>query len=284
MLGARQETRRILTALLVTVPIAAGLPATSAANGTIAADSVAVVDGAQITKASYDASAAFVTVLASQQVTDGTLFRSPTPRLISFAPPYADCVKAVKKAVPKNQKVTRKQLEQYCADTAKQIKEQALGQLLTEKFLEGEAAAAQISVTDAEIAAALPARLKQTIGGRKNLAKLEALAGIGEEFLRNVTRVELIGQKIQRRVVAGIDPVTDAEARKHYARNKADYRDPRTKRPRPFSAVKKRVKRDLTAAREQQAVKRWQTSTLRTWKPKTSCRSGYVSEFCGKTS
>lgn len=273
-----------MTTLAVAIPIVAGLAASSAGADPIPADAVAVIDGAPITQADYDASAAFVTVLASLQATDGALFRSATPRLISFAPPYTDCVKFVKKTVPKNEKVSRKQLERHCASVAKQIKEQALGQLLTEKFLEREAAAAQITVTDAEIAAALPARLEQTIGGRKNLAKLEAVAGIGEEFLRNVTRVELVGEKIQRGVVAGIDPVTDAEARKHYSRNKADYRHPRTKRPLPFASVKKRIKRELTEARELQAVKRWQTTTLRRWKPKTSCRSGYVSEFCGNAS
>jgi hypothetical protein len=273
-----------LTTLAVAIPIVAGLSAWSDQTDSIAADSIAVVDGAQITKAEYDANAAFMTVLATNQIVGGTLFRSSTPRLISFAPPYADCVKAVEKTVPKNQKATRKQLERYCADTAKQIKEQAVGQSLTARYLLNEAAATQIEVTDAQIAAALPAKLKQAIGGRKNLAKLEAVAGVGEAFLREQVRIELIGQRIQRRVVADIKPVTDADARKHYSRSKADYRDPRTKRPRPFAAVKKRIKRQLTEAREEQAVERWQTSTLRAWKAKTSCRSGYVVEFCGNAS
>lgn len=284
MLNTPRDIRRLLTTLAIATPIVAGLSAWTDQTGSIAADSVAVVDGAQITTQSYDAATAFVTVLASQQLTDGALFRSPTPRLISFAPPYTDCVKAVKKTVPKNQKVTKKQLERYCADTAKQIKEQSMGQVLTGTFLLKEAAAAQIEITDAQIAAALPAKLKQTIGGRKNLAKFEALTGLGEPFLREQVRVELIGERIQRRIAADIEPVTDADARKHYSRNKADYRDPRTKRPRPFAAVKKRITRQLTEKREEQALTRWQTSTLRTWKAKTSCRSGYVVEFCGNAS
>lgn len=284
MLRTAQPLRRLLTALVVAIPIAAGLPAVSAANDTIAPDSIAVVDGAQITKAAYDANLAFQNVLATQQFTDGALFRSRTPRLISFAPPYDDCVKAVRKQVSKNEKVTRGQLKEYCAGVAKLIKEGAVGQLLTGTFLEGEATAEQIEITDAEIAAALPKKLEELIGGRKNLAKLEALAGVGEEFLRQQTRIELIGEKIQRRITAGLDPVTDAEARTHYAKNKTKYRNPRTKRPLPFAAVKKRIKRQLTTARGEQALNRWQTSTLRKWKGKTTCRSGYVVKFCGNAS
>lgn len=285
MLRIAQPLRRLLTTLVIAIPIATGLPATSAANDVIAADSIAVVDGTQVSKAAYDANLAFQSVLATQQLTDGALFRSSTPRLMSFAPPYTECIGAVRKQVPKNEKVTGSQLKQYCASVAKQIKDGAVGQLLTGTFLLLEAAAAQIEITDAEIAAALPVKFKQTIGGRKNLAKLEALVGGGgEELLREQTRVELIGEKIQRRVVAAIDPVTDAEVRAHYSRNKAKYRHPRTKRPLPFAAVKKRIKRQLTAAREEQALKRWQTSTLRAWKAKTTCRSGYVVEFCGNAS
>jgi len=279
----QQPLRRLLTTLAIATPIVAGLPATSGANDAIAADSVAVVDGTQITKADYDAQLAFQNVMATQQFTDGALFRSRTPQLLSFAPPYTDCVKAVRKQVPKNETVTRSQLKRYCASIAKQIKDGAIGQLLTATFLLAEAAAAQIVITDAQIAAAMPAKLKQTIGGRNNLAKLEAL-GVGEELLREQVRVELIGERFQRQVTADIDPVTDAEARKHYARNKAKYRHPRTKRQLPFAAVKQRITRKLTADREQQALTRWQTSTLRVWKAKTTCRPGYVVEFCGNAS
>lgn len=289
MFGALREIRRPLPTLLVAIPIVAGLSAWSdgkQATGVdaIAADSIAVVDGTPITKAEYDQNRAFQTLLATQQFTDGKLFRSSTPRLISFAAPYTECIRAVKKQVPKNEKVTQRQLRQYCVSVEKQLKDGPTEQLLTAEFLRREAAAEQIEITDAQISRALPAKLKQTIDGRKNLAKFEALTGLGEAFLREQVRTELIGERIQRGLTADLDPVTDAEARKHYAKNKADYRHPRTKRPQPFATVKKRVKRDLTEAREEQALKRWQTSTLRAWTAKTTCRSGYVVEFCGNAS
>ncbi len=226
MLRASRNSRNLLTTLAVAVPLTVGLAACGGDDDKIAADSVANVDGTQISKAAYDQNVKFQTVLASQQFTNGELFKAKKPKLVSFAAPYTECIKLVKKQVPKGQKVTETQLKEYCQSVEKQLKDGAIGQLLTAEFLAGEAKEDKIEISDAEITKALPAKYTQMIGGKENLAKFTALTGLGEAAFRDQVKTELIGQKIQEKITKDAGKVTDAEVQEYYDKNKAQYTQP----------------------------------------------------------
>jgi foldase protein PrsA len=371
MLRASRNSRNLLTTLAVAVPLTIGLAACGGDDDSISSDSVANVDGTQISKTAYDENVKFVTVLASQQTTGGKLFDAKNPKLVSFAAPYTECIKLVKKTVPKGQKVTDAQLKDYCSSVEKQVKDQAIGQLLTAQFLAGEAKEDKIEVSDAEIKKALPAKYTQTIGGEKNLAKFKALTGLDQAFFQEQVKTELIGQKIQEKITKDAGKVTDAEVQEYYDKNKAQYTQPEMRDLRivltktkadadkakkeldggakfgdvvkeysidtitkkdggklqnvakgqqekalgdasfkakkgeivgpiktetgyyvvqvdkitasklvPFKDVKEQIKQQLTQTKPQEALTKWQTETLDTWKEKTNCRKGYVVDFC----
>lgn len=371
MLPATRNSRHLLKALAVAVPLTIGLAACGGSDDEIAADSVANVDGTQISKADYDQNLKFQTVLASQQFTNGELFKAKEPKLVSFSAPYTECIKLVKKQVPKGQKVTDSQLKEYCQNVEKQLKEGPIGQLLTAEFLKGEAKEDKIEISDAEITKALPAKYTQTIGGKENLAKFTKLTGLGEPFFREQIRIELIGQKIQEKITKDAGKVSDAEVQEYYDKNKAQYTQPEMRDLRivltktegkakeakqqldggakfadvvkeysidtvtkkdggklknvakgqqekaladasfgakkgeivgpiktetgwyvvqvdkitasklvPFKDVKEQIKQQLTQTKPQEALTKWQTETLDTWKEKTNCRKGYIVDFC----
>lgn len=371
MLRASRNSRNLLTTLAVAVPLTVGLAACGGDDDKIASDSIANVDGTQISKASYDENTKFLTVMMMQQATNGEVFKEKSPKLISFAAPYTECIKLVKKSVPKGQKVTDEQLKQSCETAEQQLKDNAIGQLVTAQYLVGEAEEDKIEVSEKEIDKALPAKYTQTIGDKKNLAKFTALTGLGEPFFREQIKTELLGQKIQEKITKDAGKVTDAEVQEYYDKNKAQYTQPEMRDLRivltktkadadkakkeldggakfgdvvkeysidtitkkdggklanvakgqqekalgdasfaakkgeivgpiktetgyyvvqvdkitaskvvPFKDVKEQIKQQLTQMKPQEALTKWQTETLDTWKEKTNCRKGYIVSFC----
>lgn len=371
MLRASRNSRNLLTTLAVAVPLTVGLAACGGDDDKIASDSIANVGGTQISKASYDENAKFLTVMMMQQATNGELFKEKAPKLISFSAPYTECIALVKKSVPKGQKVTDAQLKQSCEAAEKQLKDNAIGQLITAQYLAGEASDDKIEVSDKEIDKALPAKYTQTIGGKENLAKFKALTGLDDAFFREQIKTELLGQKIQEKITKDAGKVTDADVQKYYDKNKAQYTQPEMRDLRiiltktkadaekakkeldggakfgdvvkeysidtitkkdggklanvakgqqekalgdasfaakkgeivgpiktetgyyvvqvdkitaskvvPFKDVKEQIKQQLTQMKPQEALTKWQTETLDTWKDKTNCRKDYIVQFC----
>jgi foldase protein PrsA len=225
------HARPVRTALVVCalgIPTALALTGCGGSSG-LPSDAVAKIDGTTITKSAYNDSMKFLDVQASQQFTGGKLFSAANPQLISFTAPYTNCIAAIKKTVPKTQKVTDAQIKQACQQTEQQLKDGALSQLLTEKIISSEAAGAKITVTDAEITKALPADLTQKIGGQQNLAKFTKLTGLKEDTLRDDVRNQLLSTKLQAKISKDAGPVTDADVQAAYNKNKAQYAQPESR-------------------------------------------------------
>lgn len=221
--------RSARTALLV---CAIGVPASAAiagCGGGLSGDSVADVDGTQISKSDFEKNEKFMQVQASQQVLGGKLFKSATPKLIVFKAPYTECVTEWKKQIPKGQKVTDQQIKDACANMSKQVKTAAMSQLLTKQIIDNEAKDEKVSVDDKEIDKQLPATLTQAIGGKENLAKFTALTGLKVDVLRDQVKNNLLGQKLQEKISKQAGKITDADVQKYYEKNKVQYTRPETR-------------------------------------------------------
>ncbi|WP_210494346.1 peptidyl-prolyl cis-trans isomerase [Patulibacter sp. SYSU D01012] len=226
-----RHTRPLKTAL---VACAIGVPAAAAlagCGGGLSADAVAKVDGTEITKAAYDKAEKFILVQASQQATQGSLFKEAQPKLISFKPPYTDCTAAVKKSVPKAQQkqATPAALKQVCESYAQQIKPGAVGSLLQQQIVKEEAEKEKISVSDKDVDKQYQQALTQYIGGKQNLAKFKQVSGLGEDVLRDQVRTQLLVQKLQEKVTKDASKVSDADVKAFYEKNKSTYTQPETR-------------------------------------------------------
>lgn len=223
-----QRPTKALFACAIGLPVAAVV---TGCGGGLSADSIAKVDGTDITKAQFEQSLKFQEMRASQQVTGSKLFEAPSPKLISFKAPYTECTTKLKATVPKEQQaqVTDAQIKQYCEGIPTQAKQLAVQQLISTKVLNEEAAEAKIKVTDAEINKQLDAVYTQEIGGKKNLAKFTKLTGLDEQVFRDLVRQGLELQKLTAKATKDAGKVTDADVAAYYEKNKKQYAQPESR-------------------------------------------------------
>jgi foldase protein PrsA len=223
-----QRPTKALFACAIGLPVAV---AVTGCGGGLSADSIAKVDGTDITKTQFEQSLKFQEMRASQQVTGSKLFESATPRLISFKAPYTECTTKLKATVPKEQQaqVTDAQIKQYCEGIPSQAKQLAVQQLISTKVLDEEAAEAKIKVTDAEIAKQLDAVYTQEIGGKKNLGKFTKLTGLNADVFKDLVRQGLELQKLTAKATKDAGKVTDADVQAYYDKNKKQYAQPESR-------------------------------------------------------
>lgn len=48
----------------------------------------------------------------------------------------------------------------------------------------------------------------------------------------------------------------------------------------PFKDVKAQIKQQLDTQKPQAAIQKWQTDSIKDWTAKTTCREGYVVQYC----
>jgi len=221
----RRHLRSTL-ACAVVVPAAVVL----AGCGGLSADSVADVDGTDVTKAQYDQYFKYETYKANGP----TALQGKDPKLIQLdAPGFANCVAALRKQVPKPAKgqpaTPDSQLKQQCKTVHDQVKQTAFFDPIVQIVLDKEAEDAGVKITDAELQKGWDAFLTQNIGGKKYLPVFLRLTGLKDDaLLRKDQRYQLQLQKIQEKVQKDAK-VTDKDVQAYYEKNKAQFTTPETR-------------------------------------------------------
>ncbi|MCW3039742.1 MAG: peptidylprolyl isomerase [Solirubrobacterales bacterium] len=217
---------RRLPVVTTLVACAIGLPGVAlltGCGGGIPDDAIAKVGDTTISQASYDDSLKYQQMAASQQVTNNTLFKSATPKLVEFKAPFTDCKQRILAVVPAAQKAqaTDAVLQQACQAVPKAVKDSAIQQVLSAAVLGMEAKDEKVTVSDAEVGAQLDAAYTSQIGGKANLAKFEKLTGLKPDIFKTLVKQGLELQKMQTKAVNAAGPVTDADVKKYFDDNKA---------------------------------------------------------------
>jgi foldase protein PrsA len=227
-----QRPTKGLLACALGLPVAAVI---AGCGGGLSADSIAKVDGTDITKTQFEQALKFQEMRASQQVMANKLFSSASPKLVSFKAPYTECITrykaTVKTTVPKEQQaqITDATLKQACEAIPPQAKSLAVQQLISTKVLDEEAAEAKIKVTDAEINKQLDAVYTQEIGGKANLGKFTKLTGLDAQVFKDLVRQGLELQKLTAKATKDAGKVTDADVQAYYDKNKKQYSQPESR-------------------------------------------------------
>src|SRR4051795_7034143 len=130
---------------IISLAAVAGVGATFAACGGVPGNAVATVDGEAIDKADFSH---WMTVAAKSTGAANAAVPDPEGG-------YAKCIAAKRKATPapaKGQpKVTDTQLKTQCKQEYDQLRNQVLQLLISFKWIQGEAEAQGVKVTDAEV-------------------------------------------------------------------------------------------------------------------------------------
>lgn len=202
-----------LAALAAPVALVAGC-------GGVPGNAVAEVDGNAIDKATYDH---WINV-AARSSGQGANASVPVP------PDFTACIAAKRKTTPKpakgQPKVTDDQLKTQCKQEYTQLRDQVLQLLISTQWLEGEAKAQGITVTDDEVKKSFDQQRKQSFPKDADYQKFLKDSGQSEADILLQVKADLLASKIRDKVVKGKDTVSDAQIQDFYNKNKARFAQP----------------------------------------------------------
>ena len=187
--------------------------------GGVPGDAVATVDGTSISKSDFDH---WMTVAAKSGGQSGAA--APKP------PGFADCIKQKRKTTPKpakgQPKVTDSQLKTQCKQEYNSLRDQVMQLLVSFEWIEGEAKAKGIKVSDKEVKASFDKQKKQAFPKAADFDKFLKDSGQTEGDILKRVRLDTLSNKIRDKVTKGKDKVTDAQIAAFYNKNKARFAQP----------------------------------------------------------
>jgi len=197
-----------------------GVSATVAACGGVPGNAVATVDGESIDKTDFTH---WMNVAAKTSGQTSTAVPDP-------ANGYKSCIAAKRKSTPapaKGQpKVTDAQLKTQCATEYKALRDQVVQILISFKWIQGEADAMGIKVSDAEVKKAFDQQKKQSFPKDADYQKFLKTSGYSQDDIMQRVKSDLLSTKIRDKVVKGKDVVSDAAIADFYNKNKARFAQP----------------------------------------------------------
>jgi len=204
----------------LTLLAVAGAGATFAACGGVPENAVATVDGEAINKDEFS----HWMVVAAKSAGQGSAAAVPDP------PNYTKCVAAKRKAQPKptkgQPKVTDAQLKTQCKTEYEQQRSQVMQLLVSFKWIQGEADAQGIKVTDAEVKKSFEEQKKQSFPKDADYKKFLKESGQSQEDIMQRVKLDLLSNKIRDKVVKGKDKVSDKAISDFYNKNKERFAQP----------------------------------------------------------
>jgi len=187
--------------------------------GGVPGDAVATVDGTSISKSDFDH---WMNVAAKSGGQSGAA--APKP------PDYAACINQKRKTTPKpakgQPKVTDAQLKTQCKQEYNSLRDQVMQLLVSFKWIEGEAKAKNIKVSDKEVKASFDKQKKQAFPKAADFDKFLKDSGQTEGDILKRVRLDALSNKIRDKVTKGKDKVTDAQIAAFYNKNKARFAQP----------------------------------------------------------
>jgi parvulin-like peptidyl-prolyl isomerase len=212
------NSRPARTKLAVVSCAAAALAAVVAGCGGVPGDAVATVNGNAITKQQFNH---WMTVAAKS---GGQAAAVPQP------PAFKACIAAKRKALPKpgkgQPKTTDAQLKTQCQQEYSQLRDQVLQLLISFQWIEGEAKAQGIKVSDAEVKKQFDTQKKASFPKESDYQKFLKQSGQTEQDILMRVKLDVLSNKIRTKVTKGKDQVTNADIQKYYDANKARFSQP----------------------------------------------------------
>jgi foldase protein PrsA len=193
-----------------------------AACGGIPGNAVVQVNGNSITKDTFNH---WMAVAASSSAA-GTSSKPVLPE----PPNYTACIShlAATAAKPaKGQKApSTAQLKSECAQQYKALQQEVLGFLISSEWVLGEASAMGVSVSDAAVKKEFDKIKSTQFPKAAEFEKFLASSGQSVSDLLLRVKLNLLSQKIQRKVVTQKSTVTPAQVTKYYNENKSRFGTP----------------------------------------------------------
>ena len=197
-----------------------GVSVSVAACGGVPGNAVATVDGTNISKSQFDHWMTVAVKASGQSASTGGV---PQP------PNFAKCIAAKRAAAKKTKgqpKQTDGQLKSQCRQTYNQLREQVLQLLISNRWIEGEAAKQGVKVSNADVQKSFQQQKKQSFPKDADFQKFLQQSGQTLGDIMGRVKVDLLSNKIRDKVIKGKDKVSDAQIQSYYNKNKSRYAQP----------------------------------------------------------
>ena len=123
-------------------------------------------------------------------------------------------------------KVTDTQLATQCKQDYARLRDQVMQLLISFKWIEGEAAAQNITVTDAEVAQSFQEQKQQSFPKDADFQKFLNQSGQTQEDILQRIRLDLLSNKLRDKVIAGKDQISDQAIAQFYADHRSRFAEP----------------------------------------------------------
>jgi foldase protein PrsA len=188
-------------------------------DGGIPGNAVAEVDGTPIEKAEFEH---WLAVAAKSSGQPNAAVPKP--------PEFTDCIAQAKKTAAKPAKGQPKQTDadfkKQCQQQYGQLREQVLGLLISFQWIEREAKAQGVSVTDAEVKKSFEQQKKQSFPKDADYQKFLQTSGQTNEDVLMRVRLDALSNEIRDKVTKGKDKVTNQQISDYYEKNKNQFAQP----------------------------------------------------------
>src|SRR5829696_3654900 len=181
--------------------------------GGVPGNAVAEVDGTPIEKKDFEH---WMTVAAKS----GGQATAAAPK----PPAYTECIAQKRKTTPKpakgQPKVTDSQLKAQCKQEYESLRDQVLQLLISFEWIEGEAEAQNIKVSDSEVKKSFEKQKKEAFPKAADFSKFLKDSGQTEGDILKRVRLDTLSNKIREKVTKGKDKVTDQQIEDYGSKNK----------------------------------------------------------------
>jgi foldase protein PrsA len=212
------KTLRSLSALGAVLFALVGI----SACGGIPGDAVVKVGGTAITKTAFDHWMSVAAASSSSSTTEKPAVPEP--------PKYTTCIAHLAKIAPKPAKgqkaPTTKELKSECAAQYKSLQSEVLGFLISSQWVIGEASSLGVKLSDAEVKKEFTKIKTTQFPKPSEFEKFLATSGQSVSDLLLRVKLNLLSQKIQKKIVKQKSTVTEAQVSKYYNENKSKYGTP----------------------------------------------------------
>lgn len=193
----------------------------AACGGGVPGDAVVGVSGSSnITKAAFSH---WMSVAASSgSSTTGETAVVPEP------PSYTACIAHLEKTTPaeKGKKPSKSALKSQCATQYKSLQQEVLGFLISSSWVLGEAKAMGVKVSDKEVHKEFEKIRAEQFPKASEFEKFLASSGQTVSDLLLRVKLNLLSQRLQKKIISKKSSVSQAEVRKYYEQNKSRFETP----------------------------------------------------------
>ena len=193
-----------------------------AACGGVPSDSVAVVNGEALKKATFKH---WLAVAAASSRAAGT-----GKVVIPEPPDYKQCIKHLEeeesKLATKGKKRTSKELKSQCEQQYKTLRTEVVGFLLSSNWVLGEGSSLGVKLSDKEVKKQFTKIKEQQFPKAEEFEKFLATSGQTVSDLLLRVKLNLLSQKIQQKIAKQNPKVTHADVEKYYKENSSRFGTP----------------------------------------------------------